>query len=481
MNIIPIPKKIQEITETSSKISFTCKIMPSSTFGIAIQTFASYIETLYHVEIEIHEDADISVEQHDDMDSEGYRILINEEKVLISAKDCMGAHHAFATLLQIMEVQGERIFLPIIEIEDQPDCKYRGLMVDLARNWHPFDYLLNYVDMCYFYKVAVLHLHFTDDQSYTLPSECYPRLSTTGRSYSKEQITELIEYAHERGIELIPEIDVPGHCKSFGEAYGELFGTKGVICQHTESMNAMQQIFGELCDLFVYSKYIHIGGDEAYTMEEWTKCEKCCEYAKREGIDSDMEDRTRLAELMYAHFITKMADVCFKKGKQPIVWEGFPKAVNDKISKDILVMSWENYYQLTPDLLEAGFQIVNCSWNPMYIVTPNTMWTLEEIYDWSVYKWKAVHQYSPYLNVGYEANIDANICGGQLLAWGDNIANQCPSVEVGVLEEQFRILERVPMLAENTWNVEHMRQYEDFEKDVKQLARKIKNIFRTIE
>ena len=114
--------------------------------------------------------------------------------------------------------------------------------------------------MCYFYKVSVLQLHFTDDQSYTLPSKLFPKLSTENQSYTSTQIQGLVEYANARGVELMPEIDVPGHCRSFGEAYGDLFGTKGVICQHTDSMRAMKDLFAELCDMFPYSKYIHIGG-----------------------------------------------------------------------------------------------------------------------------------------------------------------------------------------------------------------------------
>ena len=106
---------------------------------------------------------------------------------------------------------------------DAPDCSYRGMMVDLARNWHDFTYLISYVDMCYYYKISVLHLHFTDDQSYTLPSKRFPKLSTKGRSYTPEQIEALNQYAEARGIQLMPEIDVPGHCISFQKEYPDIF------------------------------------------------------------------------------------------------------------------------------------------------------------------------------------------------------------------------------------------------------------------
>ena len=476
MNMIPTPKSVCFSESNQETFPFKPMIKKTSSFPGAIASFISYVEKIYDIAIEESEDATIRVIQDDSMEAEAYRIIVAEDRVTIYAGDKVGANHAFATILQSMQIDNGQILLPRVTIEDIPDCSYRGMMVDLARNWHPFSYLLSYVDMCYFYKVAVLQLHFTDDQSYTLPSDIYPKLSTKERFYTKEQIAELVEYADARGVELLPEIDVPGHCKSFGEAYGELFGTKGVICQHTDSMEAMRNLFRELCDLFPNSKYIHIGGDEAYTMDEWTKCPSCREYAKSVGIDSDMEDKAMLAELMYAHFISEMAEVCFAKGRQPIVWEGFAKTVNDRISKDILVMSWENYYQLTPDLLDAGFKIINCSWNPMYVVAPLTMWKPEEIFDWSIYQWKAVHPSSPYLEIAYQAEPNAQIIGGQLLAWGDHIPKHSPSIEEGVYDERNYLMERLPMLAENTWNVKKACDFDVFEKSVQVLNDKMKQL-----
>lgn len=476
LNIIPTPKSVCYSVGNQDMFSFEPLIKKTLSFPGAIASFMSYAEKIYGIVIEESEDATIRVIQDDSMEAEAYRLTVGEDEVRIYAGDNVGVNHAFATILQIMQINNGKILLPGVVIEDIPDCSYRGMMVDLARNWHPFSYLLSYVDMCYFYKVAVLQLHFTDDQSYTLPSDIYPNLSTKGRFYTKEQIAELVEYADARGVELSPEMDVPGHCKSFGEAYGELFGTKGVICQHEDSMEAMRNLFRELCDMFPNSKYIHIGGDEAYTMDEWTKCPSCCEYAKSVGIDSDMEDKGLLAELMYAHFISEMADVCFAKGRQPIVWEGFAKTVNDKISKDILVMSWENYYQLTPDLLDAGFKIINCSWNPMYVVAPTVMWKPEEVFDWSIYQWKAIHPESPYLESGYQSEPNPQIIGGQLLAWGDNIPKHSPSIEEGVYDERNYLMERLPMLAENTWNVDKVNDFVMFEKSVQVLNDKVKQL-----
>ena len=479
MSIIPTPKKVCPALEQAQLMKFSPAVSPSVEYDSAVRTFITYANKMHDVSIGIRENSCIRVFHDSQMREEAYKIEIGEDAVNIYAGDDAGANHAFATLLQMLVVDEGSIFLPAVTIEDAPDSLFRGLMMDLSRNRHAFEYLKIYVDMCYFYKLSMLHLHFTDDHSYSLPSQLYPKLTTEGCSYTREQIDEIVEYAHVRGVQIVPEIDVPGHCRSFGEAYGEIFGTKGVICQHKESMEAMKNLFRELCDMFPHSKYIHIGGDEAYTMEEWTKCPSCLEYAKSVGIDTEMQDKRQLAELFYAHFISEMAGVCLEKGRQPIVWEGFGKSVNDKISKNIWVMAWENYYQLTSDLLEAGFKVINCSWNPTYI-TPHINWTPEDIFNWSIYSWNAVHEESPILHTGYQCSPNPQVIGGQLVVWGDHYVEKFLDDEKRVLEECKEIIDRLPMTSENTWNAQKVTAYRSFEKATKDLLRCTQSVFAAV-
>lgn len=472
MKIIPTPKE-QKLRDDASAVYLAPTVEKNADFGEAVAAFQHYAQALCGLDIQsVENGATICIKKDDTLCEEAYDLEIDADGVKITASEECGANHAFATLLQLMSEKDGRIELPVVTVRDKPDSLYRGLMVDLARSWHPLSYLLSYVDMCYYYKLSVLHLHFTDDESYTLPSRLYPKLSTVGQSYTRGEIRSLVEYAHCRRVQLMPEIDVPGHCKSFQSEYGEIFGTKGVICQHEKSIAAMKALFAELCDMFPYSKYIHIGGDEAHHKDEWARCPECLAYAKQVGIDADMEDKELLAQQMYAHFIMEMAQTCFDKGRQPIVWEGFSKAVDDRISKKIWVMSWENYYQITPDLLAAGFQIINCPWSPMYVVAPKCMWSPKEVLEQTIYQWRAIHPSSPYLNETYSAPPDAAVLGGQLLAWGDHIVKDYPSVAEGVQDEWHKLLERVPMLAEKTWNVQAAKLYEAIETTVSALQKK---------
>ncbi len=471
MQLVPTPKTVNN---SGKAMLYKTTVRENEEFAEAIDAFVDYASRL---EIDFTKDkkGDFLLSKDDTLQSGAYRLAVSESGVMLAASDETGMQHAFATVLQLMEKADGGVYLPVGEITDSADCEYRGMMVDLARNWHDFSYLLSYVDMCYYYKISVLHLHFTDDQSYTLPSALYPELSTEGRHYTREQIAELVAYAKARGVELMPEIDVPGHCKSFEASYHRIFGTTGIICQHQESMDAMQALFKELCEMFPNSKYIHIGGDEA-AIANWANCSKCRKYAQSVGIDASIEDKELLSQQMYANFVNKMAEAVLDCGKKPVAWEGFSKEVNGLVSKEILMMSWENYYQTTPDLLDGGFEILNCSWNPMYVVTPVHAWPLEDLYSWSIYKWKAVHPQSPYLHSGLQIEPNERVRGGQLLAWGDQIAASYEILEDGIRAERELLLERLPFLAENTWNVQKLSEYKDLLTCCKAQGERLKKI-----
>ncbi len=447
-SIIPLPHA-WNLTDTKFRIPATLAPVCDA-FQNARTTLADYARRTHDILFTETADGAVSFVLDAALPAEGYRLSITDRAVSVTAADPLGAQNAAVTLVQLMEKDGDALCLPGGTIEDQPACSWRGMMIDLARDWHEMHVLYEYVDLCRFYKIKHLHLHFTDDQSYTLPSRAFPKLATQGRSYTEDELRRLMSYATARGVQIIPEIDVPGHATSFA-AYGDIFGSDGIICLSDESIAGMKVLFTELCDLFRDSAYIHIGGDEA-AISKWTTCEKCLSAFRNRGIDVDMEDQRALSEIMYATFIREMCDAVIQCGKTPVVWEGFAEEVNYLIPREAVIMSWENFYQTTPRLQAAGFRLVNCSWSPMYIVTPAVYWKPEEVYNWSVYKWRPVHPGSPYLNTGLEIAPTDQVEGGQLLAWGDHIMRHYPHVAEGVREEQRLIEERTPALAEGTWH-----------------------------
>lgn len=413
------------------------------------------------------------------VDPGAYRLEMGKRTVILRASDGRGMNRAYATLLQLFALADGEVSMPDAMIIDEPDCEYRGLMVDLGRVFKPFELLLDYVDMCYFYKLSTLHLHFTDDRIYSLPSKRFPKLTTEGKCYTEEQIKMLAEYAEERGVSIMPEIDVPGHCTPFVKNYPEVFGKGRLIDLTKTALDGIKDIFCELCDMFPYSRMIHIGGDEA-AIDDWCDHRPSLEYAESAGIEIT-EDRRALSERMLAEFISVTAGAVFEKGRIPVVWEGFRKEVNEFVSRDIVVMSWENYYQLTPDLLDAGFEVINCAWLPMYIVEPLVVRDTRLVYDWSVYKWGAVHPESPILKTGYETEEDDAVLGGQLLVWSDAIEGHSPSIAEGIEKETEHLIERLPYLAENAWNASKRTVYDTFSTQAQLQTLKLRRLLRSVK
>ena len=470
LRLIPAPA---HTTMTDTLVAVSPVYTADALFADAVRTLADYARRTHGIDLTEGEGG-ITFAVDASLPTEAYTLTVTENGASVKASDILGAQNAAVTLIQLMEKTEDGLTLPAGVIEDAPKCTWRTVMIDLARDWHELHVLYEYVDMCRFYKIKYLHLHFTDDQSYTLPSKAFPKLSTEGRHYTEAEIKGLIAYAKSRGVQLIPEIDVPGHTTSFAAAYGEIFGTDGIICLSEESMAGMATLFRELCELFADSEYIHLGGDEA-AIAKWIGCDKCLNAFRSRGVDVDgylatEEGKHELTELMYATFIKDICEVILSCGKTPVVWEGFHKSMNHLIPKQSVIVSWENFYQTAPELLEAGFRVVNGAWKPMYVVTPVVYWSPEEVYNWNIYTWGAVHPGSPYNKEALHIDPTMQVEGGQLLAWGDQIVKKYPVVAEGVREEQRLIEERTPCLSENVWNREKPTDWAEFSSRMAQVA-----------
>lgn len=383
-----------------------------------------------------------------------YRIDAADGHVSVSAGDTTALSYAFATLLLSFEAADGGLLCPAMHIEDAPSAPWRGLMVDLARKWHPVKYLYDAVDLCWLYKLSRLQLHFTDDQSFTLPSDAFPLLPSENRTYSKEELRALAAYARERGVTLVPEVDLPGHCTRFNQTYPDIFGSHGIMCAEEKTFSALETILDETLALFPDAPYIHLGGDEA-AIARWDDCPGCRAYREAHGLEN--------VHALYAHYLQRMTDYVLSKGVTPVIWEGFSKEYNHLISKDVIVVAWESYYQLAPDLLDGGFTLINCSWKPLYIVTPNTHWTPAEILDWNIHTWRHWWPKSIASTQDIVVPENAPVLGGQICAWGDGLVS-LPSNENACQAESTLIRERIPALAEKTWNTDSSMTGEDLAK-----------------
>ncbi len=412
-------------------------------------------------------EGDINIRRSRSQRQDQYDIDVNQYAAISGHPDT-GVAWAIASLLQVATITADAVEIPRMKISDGSDHAFRSLMVDLVSTWHPIESLYDYVQLCWWYKVRYLHLHFTDDACWTLPNSRYPELLTPDKHYTERQITELNLYAQQHGVTIIPEVDVPGHSKLLAQTLPRLVGneeslelsggdTEGLlhpglanttpactICPGRESTyEFLSEVVDDLCRWFPNSPYIHIGGDEVNKVP-WTNCRHCQNYMKQHGLPN--------VEELYRHFIVRMNELVVKHGKQSIVWEGFKVDGLVEIPRDIIVMEYECYYELPGNLIEAGYQVVNTSWQPNYIV-PTKSWPASQILKWHVRRWEHFLEHSLATPNGVDIDKTLPVLGAGMCSWG-----------MEPLAGMQALRSRLPALAQRAWRPSKPVTYKEWEK-----------------
>ncbi len=420
LNLIPWPYKVECDNEYLS-IDLQTRITATDTsLAPLAKVLAGELKMLTNIEPAVTLETkpragDITLSIDSAIDIEQYHLKV-AERANISGGDYGGVAAGTVTLLQALEIGEKAAALPAVDIVDNPCALYRGLMVDPARSFHSPEMLRRVINLCRWYKIRFLQLHLTDDQSFTFPSSAYPKLPTPERHYTLRQLRELEKYASERGVVLVPEFDMPGHGKATVEAWPELFATETgsrstMNYARPEVGEVIDDIIGEMLEVFRSSPYFHIGADEV----------------NFENLDEDPDfrlalDRTGLGDAgeLYRKFIVERDKTVKQHDRQTIVWEGFRRSGRVRIPRDILVMAFESSYYRPEHLIEDGYTVINASWQPLYLVAkrpaPVGQWPVEHIYNWNMYRWEHFREKRP----AYEpidVPKEAPVIGAQMCSW----------------------------------------------------------------
>lgn len=297
------------------------------------------------------------------MDLEEYKIEINSNVIHIQAANSKGLFYGIQTLNQLIEYYTKKTTqIPAITIVDQPKFKWRGMHLDVARHFFPKSDIKKYIDYLALYKMNVFHWHLTDDQGWRIEIKKYPKLTSVGAFrkesmvghyneqrydgkpyggfYTQEDIKEIVAYAQQRHITVVPEIEMPGHATAALAAYPEFSCTGGpfevgtkwgvlddVFCPNESTLNFLKNVFDELLPLFP-SEYIHIGGDEC-PKTRWQQCAKCQALIKREGLKDEHE--------LQSYFVSQIEKYINNKGKKIIGWD---EILEGGLAPNAAVMSW---------------------------------------------------------------------------------------------------------------------------------------------
>ncbi|MAE09067.1 MAG: beta-N-acetylglucosaminidase [Bacteroidetes bacterium] len=311
----------------------------------------------------------VIVDDLEDLGEEGYKIKIEKNNVLIEANSPKGTFYGLQSLFQLLasntqETKQNAIEIPTLEIIDFPRFKYRGMHLDVCRHMFPVEFVKKYIDLLALYKFNTFHWHLTEDQGWRIEIMKYPKLTETGSwrketlighggkkpfkydakpyggFYTQEEIREIVDYASNRQITIIPEIEMPGHSLAALASYPELACTSGpfevakrwgvfkdIYCTKDETFVFIENVLLEVMEMFP-SKYIHIGGDEA-PKARWKECSTCQGVIEREGLKDEHE--------LQSYFIQRIEKFLNKNGRSIIGWD---EILEGGLAPNATVMSW---------------------------------------------------------------------------------------------------------------------------------------------
>lgn len=387
------------------------------------------------------------------------------ENIEIVASSRQGLLRALATLKQLIfeNISGKVAQIPYCKIEDKPRFSYRGFMLDVSRHFFGVEVVKKVLDAMWLLKLNVFHMHLCDNQGFRLQIDSLPKLHEVGSVrkqtrgdnkevkgyYTKADIAEIIDYATQRGIEVIPEIDMPGHTIAMLAAYpelscngeaievGESFGiAREILCAGKEHVyDFLFKLLDEVAVMFP-SKYIHLGGDEA-PKYQWEECDDCKNAVKKLGL-RDMED-------LQGHFTNRVIEYLKKLGKTAIVW-------NESLNSGILDSSAVCQYWQDGKVprrvfaaADSGRKTIVSKFSPYYLDYPYGMFSLKKTY-----------LFEPIMD-GFSTMAVGNVWGVESPLWTEYVDSQ---------EKLFyQAFPRLIATAESGWS-SCKKDFDDFQKRV---------------
>jgi len=291
-------------------------------------------------------------------EDESYQLSVSDKQARITAPNPLGDIRGAATFAQLVDSDQQGFGVPVVEIEDQPRFPWRGLMLDVSRHWIPIDVVKRNLNAMAAVKMNVLHWHLSDDQGFRIESKKFPKLQelgSDGNFYTQDQVREVIEYARERGIRVVPEFDMPGHTSSWLVGYPELASGPGPyeIGRHwgvyDEAMDPAKESTYKLLDAFIGEmaklfpdEYFHIGGDEV-NGKAWNANPNIQKFMQENGLKDN--------HALQAYFNRRVQAIVQKHGKH---MEGWDEILDPDLPKNIVIQSWRGQKSLS-DAARLGY------------------------------------------------------------------------------------------------------------------------------
>lgn len=411
-----------------------------------------------------------------------YQIIVNEDNIKIIGSNASSVFHGIQTLRKSLpfDAKGENVGMPAAVITDYPRFGHRGMMLDVCRHIFTLDSIKQFIDVMALHNMNKFHLHLTEDQGWRMEIKKYPELTQVGawRSgtkigktetydsiryggyYTQEELRELVQYATDRHITIIPEVDLPGHQLAALATYPELGCTGGpyevwrqwgvsedVICAGNEdAMTFLEDVLLEVMDVFP-SEYIHIGGDEC-PKTRWEQCPKCQAKIKELGFKDD--DKFTAEAYLQSYVMTRMEKFIEDHGRKVIGWD---EVLEGGLGPNVTVMSWRNS-EAGKEAAQQKHDVIMTPCSHLYFDYYQTDDTDNEPIAIGGYiPVSKVYEFEP-IPSGLSDEEAKHILGPQANLWTEYIKDMKTVF--------YRILPRMDALSEVQWVMPEQKDYDDF-------------------
>ena len=445
--------------------------------------------------------ARIILDLNPQLPAEAYKLNVSKEQVRIEASRPAGFYYALQTLKQLMPrnvmagvatSDHSQWSLPSVKIEDAPRFEWRGFMLDEGRHFFGKDEIKRVIDMMAIYKMNRFHWHLTEDQGWRIEIKKYPKLTETGAwrnskvlaygdvkpdgeryggFYTQKDIKEIVAYAKKKFIEIIPEIDIPGHSQAAVAAYPEFLAcdpenkhevwlqqgisTDVINVANPKAMQFAKEVIDELTELFPFN-YIHLGGDECPT-NKWQKNDECKKLLSEIGSSNFRDLQIYFYKQLKDYIATNPAD----QQRQLIFWNEVLHGNTSILGNDITIMAWIGANAAAKQAAKQGMNTILSPQIPYYINRKQSKLPTEPMSQGhGTETVEAVYNYQPLKDV--DAALQPYYKGVQANFWTEWVT------EPSVLE--YLMLPRLAAVAEAGWTPQEKRNYEDFKERIRKDA-----------
>ena len=488
INIIPTPQSLVQHDGFFRLGSNTAIAAASPEAKTVAEFFAAKMRTATGLNIQVAEKGNIQLSIDPSLDvanDEGYTLDVTKDGAVVVAKTAQGLFYGMQSFLQLLpaeiespsKVNGIAWQAPAVSIKDAPRFGYRGIMLDPCRHFMPVENVKKYLDVLSLFKMNRMHWHLTDDQGWRIEIKKYPKLTEIASKridgegtehsgyYTQEEIKEIVKYATDRFITVVPELELPGHEMAAIAAYPNLSckGEQGtprviwgvediVMCPGKEDMfTFLQDVIDEMVPLFP-SEYFHIGGDECPKIS-WKNCPLCQKRIKEEGLKADSKHSAE--ERLQSYVIQRMEKYLATKGKKIIGWD---EILEGGLAPSATVMSWRGEDGGIAAALMDHTVIMTPGGNGMYLDAYQGDSKIEPVTIGGYTLLEKTYSYDPIPDTLIAMGKSNYILGVQGNTWSEYMYDEA--------KRDYMVFPRILAVAEIGWTNLDRKDYKDFERRI---------------